>query len=560
MKAKHLLLASLLAVSNPGFGAEYYDVIDLGPIYPLNDEESQDLKVHMNDNNVVVGWSRVSRGDPNIKGFVWDEISGRQYLTTTLTFQDAAIAVNNGGIVVGWHLVGGARHPCYWIQNVDLTWSRYDFYVTGSTSAEAHTIDEAGNIGVNWLDATSVEHGYIYNQPTGLPDNILNPLLLNSHISQISNTPDIIGEFTNGLGETHAFVMDIAGTPVRTDLGFLGTQSTNYSHVHTINPSGIAVGGAETDPEFCDASTPPQCWGIRKAVKWDVTNGLQELIPTDVSTSWANGINPAGDIVGWRVENNQSSALLWQAGSVLDLNKLINPATVEQWDLKRADAINASGRIVGTGIMNDENRAYMLVPSGIPVAAVDLAIAVVTPVVAAKLSHRGTHRKPFDPIQIQVSNQGPNVASDVVVYGTVPYDITLEHVSIDKNKGSCLQKEELQLTCNIKEVAVGETVTIDVNLDMALPTNYQLTFFVQSTDSSLIEAGGVPNNSTSIMLTLPESYGEGAGGAGSGIYPEDSASIGFGGCSLSTGSRAIDPLFYLMLLASAFYLYRRRSR
>ena len=567
MKANTLLCATLLAVTTPSFATELYDIKDIGAIYPLTDEEYQELKVHMNDSGKVVGWSRISPGNPVIKAFIWDEAAPameRQYLNTNLTVSDAAISINNSNIVGGWASPSGVRLPYYWKKNVIGTWTPWPITLPADgTQGEIHTISNSGIFGVNYRDATLTEHGHVWTE-AGLADAVLNPLLRNAHISQITENNFVIGEFTNPLGETHAYVMETNPTPITTDLGFLGTVTTNYSHVHTMNLAGTTVGGADTDPTFCDAATPPNCYGIKKAIQWDAINGMQELIPIDVASSWANGINEAGDIVGWRVENNKSSALLWQAGIVLDLNKLINPAslvnpdlTVNKWDLKRADAINASGRIVGSGIKNGANHLFMLVPSGVVATAADLAIAIVTPAVAGKMTNREKVTANFDPIQIQVTNHGPDVASDVVVFGSVPYDINMDHIKVEN--GTCFQEKELELSCKFDQIAVGETINIDVNLAQAIPANYILTFIVRSTDSSIIDTGGVPNNMQTYSIKLPETFGNGTGGrTGNPAYPDGSS--GIGGCTLSTGNKAIDPLFYLMILGSAFYLYRRRQR
>jgi len=563
VKANTLLCAILLVVSSSSFATNLYDIIDLGPIFPLSDEEYQELKVHMNDNGKVVGWSRISPGNPVTKAFIWDEATPgtpREYLNTNTALHDAAISINNNNVVGGWSLVGGARQPAYWKNNAGV-WEQFSIPALPAdlVQGEIHTISDPGRMGINYFDAVSAEHSLIWSETLGTED-----LLVNSHISQITSTGFVIGEYINTLSEKHAYVIDTLPTPMLTDLGFLGTVSANYSHVHTMNPAGTAVGGADTDPSFCDNATPPNCYGIKKAIQWDATNGMQELIPTDVASSWANGINEAGDIVGWRVESNNPSALLWQAGVVLDLNKLINPAslvnpdqTINKWDLKRADAINASGRIVGTGILNNgSNHIFMLVPSSVVATAADLAIAVVTPSVVAKLRSREQVTANFDPIQIQVTNHGPDVASDVVVFGSVPYDVNMDHVKVEN--GTCFQEKELELTCKFNQIAVGETINIDVNLAKAVPANYILTFIVRSTDSSIIDTGGVPNNMQTYTIKLPETFGNGTGGrAGNSAYPDGSS--GVGGCTLTTGNKAVDPLFYLMILASAFYLYRRRQ-
>jgi probable HAF family extracellular repeat protein len=77
--------------------------------------------------------------------------------------------------------------------------------------------------------------------------------------------------------------------------------------------------------------------------------------------SFAYGINNAGDVVG-SAEAAQGGlrAVLYRSGKILDLNALV-PAQ-SRWVLTEARAINASGQIVGTGIIDGSERAFLLTP------------------------------------------------------------------------------------------------------------------------------------------------------------------------------------------------------
>lgn len=77
--------------------------------------------------------------------------------------------------------------------------------------------------------------------------------------------------------------------------------------------------------------------------------------------SFAYGVNNSGQVVG--TSDSASSTLhafLYSAGLMRDLNNLI-PAN-SGWVLTEARAINSSGQIVGNGIKDGEQRAFLLKP------------------------------------------------------------------------------------------------------------------------------------------------------------------------------------------------------
>jgi len=79
----------------------------------------------------------------------------------------------------------------------------------------------------------------------------------------------------------------------------------------------------------------------------------------NVPNSVAYGINDAGQIVG--VSSNYCSgggAFLYEGGAMTDLNSFL--PTSSGWELEAATAINDSGQIVGTGIINGQVHAFLL--------------------------------------------------------------------------------------------------------------------------------------------------------------------------------------------------------
>ncbi len=98
-----------------------------------------------------------------------------------------------------------------------------------------------------------------------------------------------------------------------------------------------------------------------RAFLWDSTNGLQDLGTLDGYTdSYASDINNNGQIVGYA--SSAFRALLWENGTVTDLNTLISPNS--GWILGAATAINNQGQIVGEGLLDGQNlvHAFLLTP------------------------------------------------------------------------------------------------------------------------------------------------------------------------------------------------------
>ena len=76
----------------------------------------------------------------------------------------------------------------------------------------------------------------------------------------------------------------------------------------------------------------------------------------------AYAINERGDIVGSSEGSNRSArAVIIMDGVMRDLNGLISAGS--GWVLTEARDINDSGRIVGTGWRNGEQRGFLLTPS-----------------------------------------------------------------------------------------------------------------------------------------------------------------------------------------------------
>jgi probable HAF family extracellular repeat protein len=100
--------------------------------------------------------------------------------------------------------------------------------------------------------------------------------------------------------------------------------------------------------------------GVWLAVLWKNSTVL-DLGTLGGATSEALSINDAGQIVGDSMDATGASRAFLYDGTLMDLNSLIPPGS--GWLLQSAQGINNAGRICGFGLLQNPERAYLLIPS-----------------------------------------------------------------------------------------------------------------------------------------------------------------------------------------------------
>ena len=132
-----------------------------------------------------------------------------------------------------------------------------------------------------------------------------------------------------------------------TDLGTLGGNS---SYAKDINNSGQVVGFAGNAN------------GKTRAFLYEDGN-MTDLGTLGKNASRAYGINDSGQVVGYTETANglPHHAFIYEAGTMTDLNSLLPPSP--EWDyIERADSINDNGQIVGRGLVNGKQHAFLMTP------------------------------------------------------------------------------------------------------------------------------------------------------------------------------------------------------
>jgi MYXO-CTERM domain-containing protein len=172
----------------------------------------------------------------------------------------------------------------------------------------------------------------------------------------INNSGQVTGTSDTATGLPHAFLYD--GT--MHDLGSLG----GASHGLAINSSGEVVG-----------ESYPSGGGFLHAFLYDGTmHDLAVIGAGTTNNSYATGINDRGQVVGYLAGASDQPFLYDSVHGVVNLNTLIVPGS--GWSLISAADINNAGQIVGTGIFNGKDHAFILTPTPEPSSFVLAALGL----------------------------------------------------------------------------------------------------------------------------------------------------------------------------------------
>jgi probable HAF family extracellular repeat protein len=144
----------------------------------------------------------------------------------------------------------------------------------------------------------------------------------------------------------------------------LGSLGGSYDNLATaINDRGQIVGWSDLSGDTpTNGTTHSFLW--QDGVMIDLGTLPDVGSPPDETSTYAYGINDAGQIVGQSCGQNGCQAFLWQHGTMTDLNTSAHLTTPGSFDLVQAEGINSQGEIVGNAV--DNHTGYFLAFSAVP--------------------------------------------------------------------------------------------------------------------------------------------------------------------------------------------------
>ncbi len=328
------LVVAICALTSVSSRAQSYNIADLGALLGTNS-----FAYGINNNGQVVGYWTGTNGAHAFlysAGAVTDlgGLGGvNQY----------ALSINSSGQIVGFGAAtNGMRAFLY--KNGSLT----NLGTLGGLNSYAYGINDSGQI-VGYIDTTNGARAYFYSTNGTTEVGTLGGT--NSYAFGVNNSNTVVGSSWTAASLTHAFIWQGGGL---TNLNAMISTNSGWvlNDARGINNSGKIVG-------------------------WGVTNGLEQaflfsagqitrigLLPGAVN-SFAFSINNSNQVVGAStLSNSTSRPFLWYNGTLTDLNDLL-PAGFN-WDLREARGINDKGQIVGWGITNGQEHAFILCPNTAP--------------------------------------------------------------------------------------------------------------------------------------------------------------------------------------------------
>jgi probable HAF family extracellular repeat protein len=307
----HGLAALTLLAGGPSRARAGYLITDLGAEFAYG----------LNDAGQVVGSS-------GARAYVY---SGGK-LTFLGASNGEAYGINASGQVVGWEAAQGFKNPfLYGGGSLNL--------LSAVGPGVAYGINDAGQV----VGTSTTYQAFLYSngQVTGL-GALAGPN--RSEARGINASGQVAGWLTASDGAMHAFLY--SGGKMQ-DLGTL--PGGGWSQGYAINASGQVVGVAGAP----DAVSHAFLYSGGKMIDLGALAG---------PASQANGINDAGQVVGW---STRYRAFLYADGKMIDLNNLLPAGS--GWTLLAAQAINNNGQIVGYGTNAAGSRdGFLLTPVSTP--------------------------------------------------------------------------------------------------------------------------------------------------------------------------------------------------
>ena len=348
-------LMGVMVVPVPANGPRYR----LTPLGHLPDVTTGSRASDINNYGQVVGNDAGGAGN----AFIWDATNGMRALPALPLARPTgsyASSINDAGSVAGWSeyppVYDYTHQACVWnasgvVQGLgwlplrpgETTRSYGDSSALGLNNLG--TVVGRSNAALLWTSASGLQ---------GLPQGLV-------EANAINDSDWVAGWVTSSehyYGEAALLIGDV--------LTRLGPSTTRDSRAYSINGSGLIAGSVSWSAD-------------QNACVWYPDGRMVNIRPEGARFSEARDVNDLGQAVGWCGDRN--FAFLWtEAEGALDLNSLLD-GPYAGWQLRRANAINNLGWIVGTALNpSGEDEAFLLTPVPEPSSIVALLCGLGGPI------------------------------------------------------------------------------------------------------------------------------------------------------------------------------------
>lgn len=306
-----------------------------GPIYKITDLGSlggaSAASYGLSPSGLVVGAASTPFG--YMHAFLATNAGMTDLTIGTGATEGAGSGVNGTGQIAGTQYTGGQAYATLWTNGVPQA--------IGGAGSYAMAIGDAGQ--VTGMFTTPGGQGHAFLDANGvLQDLGTLPGGTWSSGYAVNGANQVAGYGDVGGGSFRAYIWSPGSGYL-----LLGTLGGTSSYALAINDSGQAAGTAQLSSGYVHAF---------------VSNGatLEDLGTLGGASSYAYGIDSQGDVIGysWLSGAGDPHAFLYVNGVMIDLNGAIGNST--GWVLTQAYAINNAGQIVGAGLFNGTEHAFLL--------------------------------------------------------------------------------------------------------------------------------------------------------------------------------------------------------
>jgi probable HAF family extracellular repeat protein len=391
LKSKFFWVMGGLQLVTVGMAApSLYEIIDLGTLGGTSNTARK-----LNNANQVAGTSALGSGTNHAYQWEAGTLNDLGSLAGGGTYSQA-LHMNDAGTVVGESLASNGRIMPFYTNGTSM--SALPGFVNGDAGS-ASFISGIGNV-TGGIGGTSVFQAFRYTGGTTQYLGVL-PGGSRSYGTYISDSGDTFGWAIDASGFRKGFRYT-GGT-----MSSIGTLGGDTSEVTTGNDAGQVIGFSQTagnagNQAFIYSGGVMTGLGTLGGAT-SIANGINAsgvVVGTSANGSGANnafiysggvmtalgtlggnfgsanGINDLGDIVGGTTTTNSNVAYIQTGGTMYNLNTLVDPGSTG-WNLTLATQINNNGYIIGRGIFNGVNRAFLAKPVGpVPEPASMIAVGV----------------------------------------------------------------------------------------------------------------------------------------------------------------------------------------